>query len=69
MRRQGALISVLAMVFVIGLPSTGVAQKRGRSIATTRNVRAPNLRSVDQFKEAFQNDSGKVRLVALISPT
>ena len=70
MRRQWTLIGVLAaMVFVLSLPSSSGAQKRGRSTATSRKVRAPQPRSVDQFKDAFQNDSGKVRLVALISPT
>ena len=70
MRSQWALISVLAaMVFVIGLPSTAAAQKRGRSTATAGKVRHPEPGSVSQFKDAFQNDAGKVRLVALISPT
>jgi len=57
------------MVFVSGLPSTAAAQKRGRSTATAGKVRHPEPGSVGQFKDAFQNDAGKVRLVALISPT
>lgn len=53
----------------------GVAQrakKRGREEAqknALRRVNVVELRSLDQLKEAFQRDHGKVRLVTLLSPT
>ena len=40
-----------------------------RSHAQSSRVRVALLRSVDELKEAFQQDSGKVRLVVLVSPT
>jgi hypothetical protein len=69
MRKQWVPI-VLAAILIVGtLPSSIAAQKRGRSGAASRKTRAPELGRIDQFKEAFQNDAGKVRLVALVSPT
>jgi hypothetical protein len=70
MRKQWALIVLAAILMGDTLPSSIAAQKRGRSAAAASpKARAPELGSVKQFKEAFQNDIGKVRLVALISPT
>ena len=69
MRKQRGLLVLAAILFVVSLPSSNVAQKRGPSAVASRKARAPKLGSVEQFKDAFQNDAEKVRLVALISPT
>jgi hypothetical protein len=45
------------------------SQKPNRTAPASRRSRIPKLGNVDQFKEGFQHDAGKVRLVALISPT
>jgi hypothetical protein len=69
MKKQWGLLVLAAMLFVVSLPSSNAAQKRGRSAVATRKARAPKPGSVEQFKDAFQNDADNVRLVALISPT
>ena len=69
MKKQWALMVLAAILLGGALPSSIAAQKRDRSAAVSRKARAPQLGKVDQFKEAFQNDRGKVRLVALVSPT
>ena len=54
----------------VGVLPTNAAQKHRRSTtAVSSQAGAPRLGNVRQFKEAFQNDAGKVRLVALVSPT
>lgn len=69
MKKQWVLIVLAAILIGDTLPSSIAAQKRGRSAAASRKARAQELGSIDQFKEAFQKDAGKVRLVALVSPT
>jgi len=68
MKKQSALILLAALIFALSA-GTGNAAQRDRSAAVSRHTRTPELGSVDRFREAFQNDEGKVRLVALISPT
>ena len=69
MKKQWALIVLAAILFGVCLPSSDAAQKRSRSAATNRKSRTVELGRIEQFKDSFQNDSGKVRLVALVSPT
>jgi hypothetical protein len=69
MKRLWALIILGAVAFGVSLPSSVIAQKQGRPTAVSRKARAAQLGSVEQFKEAFQAHTGKVRLVALVSPT
>jgi hypothetical protein len=69
MKRQWALIVLAAILFGVAPPSSNAAQKHGRSAAISRRSRTPELGSVEQFKVSFQNNAGKVRLVALVSPT
>jgi hypothetical protein len=37
--------------------------------STTRSGRVAELRSISELRERFNEDSGKVRLILLISPT
>ena len=68
MRKQWLLI-VLAAIFVeVSLAPRYLAQNHSRSITVSRSGMA-QLASVEPFKEAFQKDAGKIRLVALLSPT
>lgn len=69
MKKRWALIVLAVILFGLNSPSSIAAQNRGRAAAATRKARAPELGSVEQFKVAFQSDTGKVRLVALVSPT
>jgi hypothetical protein len=59
------LVIVIASIMFAGIVTpANAAQKHRRS-----TTRAPGLGDVGQFKAAFQADVGKVRLVALVSPT
>ena len=69
MKKQWALILLTGILFSIKEDITNAAGKRWRSTSAVRVARAPQLGSVEQFKEAFEQDVGSVRLVALISPT
>lgn len=69
MKRQWALMLSAAILFAFSAETSKAAQKRGRPTTASRKARAPELGSVAQFKDAFQNDAGKLRLVALVSPT
>lgn len=69
MKKKWALIVLGAIVIGNTLPSSIAAQKPGRSTASSRKTRTSKLAVIDQFKTTFQNDAGKVRLVALVSPT
>ena len=69
MKKRSALIFLAVALIALSAETSNAAQKRGRSAAVSRQTRTPELGSVDRFKEAFQNDEGKVRLIALISPT
>jgi hypothetical protein len=64
-------ILILSAAIMLGVSSGEInaSQKPSRTATASRKARIPKLGSVDRFKEAFQNDAGKVRLVALISPT
>jgi hypothetical protein len=69
MKRQWALILLAAILFAFSAETGNAAQKRSRSTTASRKARAPELGSVAQFKDAFQDGAGKLRLVALVSPT
>ena len=68
MRKQWLLIVLAAIVVEVSLSPRYSAQNHSRSIIVNRSGVAQPA-SVEQFKEAFQKDAGKVRLVALLSPT
>jgi hypothetical protein len=57
------------MLFGLNPVTGNAAQKPGRSATAARKSRSFELRSMDQLKQAFQRDTGKLRLVALVSPT
>ena len=69
MKKQSALILLAVVLIALSADTGKAAQKRDRSAAASRQTRTPELGSIERFREAFQNDEGKVRLVALISPT
>jgi hypothetical protein len=69
MKKQVALVALAASVFSISAQPAYSAPKH-RPLGASRLTSAPaRLGTVEEFKAAFQNDQGKVRLVALVSPT
>jgi hypothetical protein len=58
-----------AILCSLSAGTSHAGQKRGHSSTASRKAKAPELGTVAQFKDAFQSDQGKIRLVALISPT
>ena len=69
MKKQSTLMLLAVVLFALSADTGKAAQKRDRLAAVSRQTRTPELGSIERFREAFQNDEGKVRLVALISPT
>ena len=70
MKNLKVLLVFAFIIFAVNLAPANAAQKHRRSSgAVSRQTRAPQLGDVEQFKAAFQTDAGKVRLVALVSPT
>jgi hypothetical protein len=58
-----------AILLGISAVEANASQKPNRLASASRKSRISAPGSVDQFRKAFENDAGKVRLVALISPT
>lgn len=46
-----------------------LAERKNRSARKSRHHQMSDLTNLDQLKQLFQTDSGKVRLIALLSPT
>jgi len=69
MKKQWALILLTAILLSLSADRSNAAQKRNRATSASRKARALELRGVEQFKDVFQSDEGKVRLLALVSPT
>ena len=70
MKNLKVLLVFASILFAANPPSANALQKPRRSTgAISRQTRARQLGDVEQFKAAFQTDAGKVRLVALVSPT
>jgi hypothetical protein len=65
---RAALTLLAAVLLGVSVSEAKASQKPNRVSTASRKARI-QLRNIDQFKEAFQNDAGKIRLVALVSPT
>lgn len=69
LRRALVLIFVAALLSVTSTAHQNAAQKSHRSRPASRASLVHELVDVGQLKKLFQNDAGKIRLVALVSPT
>jgi hypothetical protein len=76
MKRVRVLLGcVLLTIFAAMSNHTGASAAGDLPLQTSKAANAQrkktiiDLKSVEPLKEAFQRDSGKIRLVALISPT
>ncbi|HEY6330517.1 MAG TPA: hypothetical protein VI756_14360 [Blastocatellia bacterium] len=70
MKRNFLVMALAAAALIItapiyGVPAINTVFPSARSVGT--GPAKPG--TVEQFKAAFQNDKGKVRLIALVSPT
>lgn len=67
-RRLNVLVAVITLTACVAALKTDATAQHPPHNST---VRAPliELRSIDQLKEAFDRDGGKVRMVVLVSPT
>ena len=65
------LIALLAGAVLCGISAlqTSAAQRPRRVTPNRHQAAITELRTTEQLKEAFERDAGKVRLVALLSPT
>ncbi len=63
------LIASAAIPLGVSLLANADVQRPARSQTRISRPRLVELRSIDQLKEVFERDGGKVRLVALVSPT
>jgi hypothetical protein len=64
-----AIATLIAISFSVSALANAGPQRPARSQTRISRPRLVELRSIDQLKELFQRDTGKVRLVALVSPT
>ena len=80
MRQKPACRLRLCFAIATVVACTAIPQSAGRlananslehrqSHTLSRRGRIAQLHNVDELKEVFQRDSGKVRLVVLVSPT
>ena len=62
-------LGVLALTASLVLCNINANAQRRRLQTPARRVGVTELRTIDQLKDAFQRDTGKVRMVVLVSPT
>jgi hypothetical protein len=68
MKRKLAIIGGVVVVLCIALScSQGDANARP-ALVTAPAADMKDLKNIDQLKEVFQRDRGRVRLVSLLSP-
>jgi hypothetical protein len=60
---------MLTLVLASGLFASTFVRKSYGSAWAHGKAAISELESIDQLKNAFERDSGRVRLVALVSPT
>ena len=75
MGRLSRRLAVVALAGFLVIPysfgTASAAQKKGerKKAAVAEAVPVVELRHIEQLKEAFQRDAGKVRFVTILSPT
>jgi len=70
--RKKGLLAILAIAAYLIFPSSYAAQtaaKRKKPPVAKNSVKVVELHNIEQLKEVFQADIGKVRLVTILSPT
>jgi len=67
--RLALVLLSIAGLFVSRLHSSSEAQTGRRSESANHQSLVSTLRSIGPWKQAFQREAGKVRLVTILSPT
>jgi hypothetical protein len=69
-RRPFRLARLLPILLALAMASSACTSGPSPgSGSTSRNGRVAELQSISELRERFNEDSGKVRLILLISPT
>ena len=68
MKVKHVIIGQVALIVSISLLIIGGAAGARPARATEPAVQMTDLNQLDQFKQAFERDRGKVRIVSLLSP-
>ena len=68
MKGKHIIIGQLALIVSISLLIIGSGGSVPPVRATEPVVKMTDLKNLDQFKQAFERDRGKVRIVSLLSP-
>jgi hypothetical protein len=73
MKRNFVLLAILTLFILPAYFGDAIAAqkatKQKKPTVKKRTVQVVDLKSIEQLKEAFQKESGKVRLVTILSPT
>lgn len=73
--RADRILALLAIAACLIFPSysgssfAAQKQEKQKKPVTAKAGQVIELRKIDQLKEAFQRDAGKVRFVTILSPT
>jgi len=68
--RRYRLVRLIPIVTALALASSACTSRADPGTeSATRNGTVTELRSVSELEERFNEDSGKIRLILLISPT
>jgi len=68
-RRPFALAGLLAVLLALAVASSACRSKESETESAAQTAKVAELRTVSELRERFNHDSGKVRLILLISPT
>ena len=68
MKKKHIIIGQLALIVSIGLLIINGVGGAGPVRATEPVAKMTDLNNLDQLKQAFERDRGKVRIVSLLSP-
>lgn len=66
-KRNLALIATTALLAFASYSDRSFATQKKKSVVKAGQV--IELHKIDQLKEAFQRDAGKIRFVTILSPT
>ena len=69
MKKPRVLLGCLLSAISIMLPQLTGATTPAAWLQKARGVSQTDLNSIEPLKEAFERDTGKVRLVTILSPT
>jgi hypothetical protein len=67
------LLAMAALLILLSYSANCFAtqkeSRRTKHAITKKTIKVTELRNLEQLKKAFQRDTGKIRLVTILSPT